>query len=59
VLLAEQDGRLVAALDADRVIADPFRPTADVIELLSLRAGRARREGRRRPLARAPRLRTA
>ena len=59
VLLAEQDGRLVAALDAQRVIADPFRPTADVIDLLRLRAGRSRHAGRRRGLARAPRLRTA
>ena len=58
VLLAEQDGRLVAALDTERVIADPFRPTADVIELLRLRAGRSRHDSRRR-LARAPRLRTA
>ena len=40
VLLAEQDGELVAALAGDRVIADPFRPTAELVELLQLRASR-------------------
>jgi hypothetical protein len=40
VLVAEQDGELVAALplDGSRAIADPFRPTADVVALLELRA---------------------
>jgi hypothetical protein len=50
-LVAEQDGRLVAAIDGERVIADPFRPTADVVALLNLRAGRASAP-RRLPLAR-------
>ena len=39
VLLAEQDGAVVAALAGDRVIADPFRSTADVVSLLRIRAG--------------------
>jgi hypothetical protein len=58
-LVAEQDGRLVAALAGDRVIADPFRHTADVVALLSLRAGRSRRDRRHGPRARVPRLRAA
>jgi hypothetical protein len=47
-LIAEIDGRAVAALDlADgRVVADPFARTADVIELLRLRATRVRRSKR-------------
>jgi hypothetical protein len=59
VLVAEQDGVLVAAIAGDRVIADPFRPSADVVELLRVRAGRTR--GARRNGARAliPRLRAA
>jgi hypothetical protein len=59
VLLAEQDGELVAALAGDRVIADPFRPTADVVALLRVRAGRTRQDRRHRARLRAPRLRTA
>ena len=59
VLLAEQDGIVVAALAGDRAIADPFRPTADLVALLRIHAGRPDRAhgGRRR--VRAPRLRTA
>ena len=41
VLLAEQDGVIVAALDGDRAIADPFRPTDDLVALLRLHAGRS------------------
>ncbi len=39
-LLAIVDGELQAALalDSGRTIADPFRPTADVVELLRTRA---------------------
>ena len=37
-LVAEQDGRLVAAHADGRAIADPFRPTAPIVELLRLRA---------------------
>jgi hypothetical protein len=56
VLLAEQDGAIVAALAGDRAIADPFRPTADVVSLLRIRAG----GGRRQPAGRARlRLRAA
>jgi drug/metabolite transporter (DMT)-like permease len=56
VLVAEQDGELVAALAGDRVIADPFRPTADVVALLRVRAGRTRgdRRHRRAPARAAP-----
>ena len=57
-LVAEQDGRLVAALAGDRVIADPFRPTADVIALLRVRAG-TRRERSHRGRVRVPLLRAA
>jgi hypothetical protein len=42
VLVAEQDGALVAALSGGRAIADPFRPTADLVALLRLRAAPAR-----------------
>ena len=40
LLLAEQDGELVAALSlaSGRVIADPFRRTAHLAELLKLQA---------------------
>jgi hypothetical protein len=40
VLVAEQDGELVAALSLDggRAIADPFRRTTEVVALLELRA---------------------
>lgn len=42
VLVAEVDGRLWAAaeLATGRTVADPFRPSAGVVELLRLRAGR-------------------
>jgi hypothetical protein len=46
-LVAEQAGSLVAALslsDGD-VIADPFRPTADIVGLLRMRAGQLRLNG--------------
>src|SRR5215213_4814415 len=59
VLVAEQDGALVAALAGDRVIADPFRPTADVIALLNVRAGGSRRRSGHRGRVRVPRLRAA
>ena len=41
VLVAEVNGRIVAAFDhaRDRVVADPFRPTAGFVDLLRLRAG--------------------
>ena len=48
VLVAESGGRIVAALDLERgaAIADPFVPTAHVVELLRLHASRAAHEGR-------------
>ena len=59
VLVAEQGGRLVAAIDGERAIADPFRPTADLVALLNLRAGRSRAPRRRRELLRVPLPRAA
>jgi len=59
VLLAEQDGVLVAALAGERVIADPFRPTSDVVALLCLHAGRSRHAQGARPRIRVPNLRAA
>ena len=52
LLVAEADGRLVAALSpaSGATIADPFRPTDDVVALLRLRASRLH-GGRRRGLA--------
>ena len=60
VLVAEQDGAVVAAIGGDRVIADPFRRTADLVALLQLRAGSApAASSSRRGLARFPLARTA
>lgn len=63
VLVAEADGVVVAAYSATTGarIADPFRPTRDVIELLELRARRERAHGGRRRLGLrvAPRARLA
>jgi hypothetical protein len=60
-LVAEADGVAVAALDLTdgHVVADPFAPTSDVVELLRMRAarvratagGRSQRKPLRRPLA--------
>jgi len=46
-LLAEVDGRAVAAigLGDHRVVADPFEHTAEVVELLKVRAERIERTG--------------
>ena len=57
VTVAEQDGRIVAAVAGARTIADPFRPTADVVALLRLHASGAAARPRLR--ARVPHLRTA
>jgi hypothetical protein len=59
VLVAEQDGVVVAALAGDRTIADPFRLTADLVALLQLRAGRTSPAAGNRSRARVPRLRAA
>jgi hypothetical protein len=50
LLIAEVDGELRAALSLrDRTaIADPFHPTADIVELLHAHAGAATRSGARR-----------
>jgi hypothetical protein len=58
VLVAEQDGVIVAAVAGDRVIADPFRPTSELVALLRLRAGRTS-PGASRSRVRVPRLRAA
>ncbi len=51
LLVAEVSGELVAAASDAGVIADPFRPTADVVDLLRLRAAvRAPRHAARRPV---------
>jgi hypothetical protein len=60
--MAVVDGRPVAAMSLDdgRVVADPFTPTEDAVELLRARVGSvsARRRRPRRAL-RIPRLRIA
>src|SRR4051794_20182619 len=38
VLIAEVAGQVVAALIGGRAIADPFQPTAGLVELLHIRA---------------------
>jgi hypothetical protein len=62
LLVAESDGRLLAAmpLAGGPAIADPFAPTAAVIELLELRSGqlRASDHNGRKPLAGVGRLRS-
>jgi hypothetical protein len=63
-LVAEADGRLLAAISTGgEAIADPFRRTAEAVELLRLRArqlaadGRGSRDGlRARPRRSAPSL---
>lgn len=61
VLLALVDGEAVAALSLHdgRVVADPFRPTADSVKLLSLRGSQLARWRARRRLVPLPRLRAA
>jgi hypothetical protein len=50
LLVAEVDGVVVAAIGAagGRAVADPFRPTADVVALLRVHAGAERHTARRR-----------
>jgi hypothetical protein len=57
LVVAESDGALVAAHApaVGQTIADPFRRTASVVELLELHAQRTHAGGRRRP-ASQPRL---
>jgi hypothetical protein len=52
--------RALVSVDDGRALGDPFRPTADLVELLHLRAARERRAARRserRPRWVLPRLR--
>jgi hypothetical protein len=55
VIVAQSDGRIDAALSLDegRAIADPFRPTAGLVEILRARAARLHGE----PAAAPTRLR--
>ena len=62
LLLAEVDGRVVAAvpLDGGRAFADPFRPTAAVLELMRLRVSQLRGDrAASRGLGRLVRIRAA
>ena len=61
VLVAEVDGTIEAAIQVDdgAVFANPFTPTAGLLALLELRAGRAKRQKARRGLAERLRLRPA
>ena len=54
VLLAEMGSELWAAVSVDTgaAIADPFRPSADLVDLLRLRAERMASHPHIRPLAR-------
>lgn len=56
VLLAEVDGQLAAAISLSdgTIVADPFRPTADVVDVLRVRAAQL---GRISPIARSGSLR--
>jgi hypothetical protein len=60
VIVGEREGELIAALApaTGRAIADPFRPTADIVALLSLH-GRRDKAPRRRLLPALPSLRAA
>ncbi|MGH2982114.1 MAG: hypothetical protein ACRDKV_08745 [Solirubrobacterales bacterium] len=55
LLVAELDGEVLAALplDGGNAIADPFRPTADLVEMLELRAGQLLDGATGRPSLRA------
>ena len=59
ILLAEQAGKIVAALAGARTIADPFRPTGDVVALLHVHAGRTAHVDGSRSRVRVPRVRAA
>ncbi len=64
ILLAERGGELAAALElhGDRVVADPFTPTAGLVTLLEARAALLRRATtgrRRRALPLLQRMRSA
>src|SRR4051812_30181410 len=50
-LVAEIGGEMVAArsLASGAVVADPFRPTSDIVAMLRLRASQVSQPGARRP----------
>jgi hypothetical protein len=52
VLLAEVQGELWAAVSVDdgHAVADPFRPTGEIVALLEARAGQLRHVERHRTL---------
>jgi hypothetical protein len=60
-MLALVDGEAVAAasLSEERVVANPFLPTADAVALLDLRISQLRRARARRRILWPPRLRAA
>lgn len=53
VVVAEQEGELRAALalDSGKVIADPFHRTAELVDLLELRAAQLRSRRADRPVS--------
>lgn len=57
-LIAEVCGRPVAALESisGRAVADPFQPTAEIVELLQVRSHGARRRAGARHLRLLPRI---
>lgn len=61
VMLALVDGEAVAAasLSDERVVANPFLPTADAVALLGLRVAQLRWRPARRRILWPPRLRAA
>jgi hypothetical protein len=61
VMLALVDGEAVAAvsLSDERVVANPFLPTADAVALLDMRIAQLRRPRLRRRIVWPPRLRAA
>jgi hypothetical protein len=63
MLVAEIDGKILAAVpfDGGRAIADPFAPTADLVDLLQARVEliSPQRARLRRPRLRFPRVRVA
>ena len=61
VMVALVNGEAVAAisLSDERVVANPFVPTADIVALLGMRIGQLRRPRSRRRIVWPPRLRLA
>ncbi|GAC1439852.1 MAG: hypothetical protein NVSMB51_18310 [Solirubrobacteraceae bacterium] len=61
VLIAVVEGRILAALETEsmRVIADPFAPTAALVDLLAVRALQIKRPRGARSLLRAVSFRLA